>query len=811
MKQARLQTRLSLRLLAVLLGIGLVFGLSLNHYLRVLLETEVSDKASIVLSNVVAIQSYVRETLRPTMYGVLPPESFVIEAMSTSYVTRRVMSDYNAAKESFIYRRVALDPRNPEYGADERESELIAHFRDNPQETQISRYYRKNGEEFFIMARPVTFDESCLSCHGKPEDAPRVLLDRYGSERGFGRKDGEIAGLDSITMPVEAEAGAINRAMVNFILFFAFGTMLIMGLNHFFFDRMMVLNIGRLAAAMRSRFPAEAGRALDGPKRDGSDEIEGMVEDMERFADHLRDAREQLRDYAANLEAKVDERTAEARQEAQARQADVKLFLYVLELFAKGEDRNALLDKALAAAARRFGAIAAEFVCFYSMNARVWPADCSMPALESAMRTPLLDGEGVFLGREAMVPVQSASAVRGALCLRFGSDAQLPPQEREVLGAMGRQLGMALENLEAMESLLRRKAVLESIFEGIADPLFLLGPTGEVLHANESALKLLEECRALEAPSPGGEPGEGTLGLPALAAQVSGAVDAGEGGAPSIESEALLPGGRSLRLRAYPVSGLAGSGRAIVYARDNTVEKTMLAKLQQSEKATAVGMLAAGMAHEINNPLGVILCYARILWDDGQSPQAPDLDIIIRHTLQARKVLEDLLRFARPKPESLEDVNLADAVEFLARVFRGKASRANLSIVTDLPPDLPPVRANSSSLEQILTNLMLNAMDALEEQGQEEPGLIHVSARTGPDGSEVLLTVRDNGPGIPPDYAGRIFDPFFTTKNVGKGTGLGLSVVYGLVRDLGGHIDVRSEGGAVFTVGLPVSKDIADA
>ncbi|WP_243310416.1 c-type heme family protein [Fundidesulfovibrio agrisoli] len=803
MKKARLQTRLSLRLLAVLLGIGLVFGLSLNHYLRVLLETEVSDKASIVLSNVVAIQSYVRETLRPTMYGVLPPDSFVIEAMSTSYVTRKVMSDYNAAKESFIYRRVALDPRNPEYGADERESELIAHFRDNPQETQISRYYRKNGEEFFIMARPVAFDDSCLSCHGKPEDAPRVLLERYGSERGFGRVDGEIAGLDSITMPVEAEAGAINRAIVNFILFFACGTMLIMGLNHFFFDRMMVVNIGRLAAAMRSRFPAEAGQALDRPKPDGREEIEGMVEDMERFADHLRDAREQLRDYAANLEAKVDERTAEARQEAQARQADVKLFLYVLELFAKGEDRNALLDKALAAAANRFGAEAAGFVCFYSMNARVWPSDCSMPALEASMRTPLLDGDGVFGGREAMVPVQSASAVRGALCLRFGAEAQLPPQEREVLGAMGRQLGMALENLEAMESLLRRKAVLESIFEGIADPLFLLGPTGEVLHANESALKLLEECRSQQA--------EESLGLPALAAQVSAAIDAGEGGEPSTEREAVLPGGRSLRLRAYPVSGLAGSGRAIVYARDNTVEKTMLAKLQQSEKATAVGMLAAGLAHEINNPLGVILCYARILWDDGKSPHAPDLDIIIRHTLQARKVLEDLLRFARPKPESLEDVNLADTVEFLARVFRGKASRANLSIVTDLPPDLPPVRANSSSLEQILTNLMLNAMDALEDQGQEAPGLIQVSARTGPDGSEVLLTVRDNGPGIPPEYAGRIFDPFFTTKSVGKGTGLGLCVVYGLVRDLGGHIEVRSEGGAVFTVGLPVSKDIADA
>jgi len=815
-----------------------VFGLSLNHYLRVLLETEVSDKASLVLANVVAIQTYIRETLRPTMYDVLPQDSFVIEAMSTSYVTRKVMSDYNAAKESFTYRRVALDPRNPEYGADGRERELIAHFQANPRETQVSRYYRQDGAEYFIMARPVAFDESCLSCHGKPEDAPRVLLARYGSQRGFGRQDGEIAGLDSITMPVEAEAAAINRAIVNFILFFALGTMLIMGLNHFFFDRMMVVNIGRLAAVMRSRFPAEAGRTLDGPRRGDQGEIEGMVEDMERFADHLREAREQLRDYAANLETKVDERTAEARQEAQARQADVRLFLYVLELFAKGADRAALLDKVLAAAAARFGADAAGFLCFYSMNVSVWPVGGDTPIPDGASRGALLEGEGVFLGHEAMVPVQSASAVRGALCLRLPGAERLPPQEREVLGAVGRQLGMALENLEAMESLLRRKAVLESIFEGIADPLFLLSPTGEVLHANESAQKLLEECREAEAETGAkiddlvgsgaaedrpvaGRAGAGrdVLGLSALAALVAEAPDISgvsgghDGAERTIEREALLPGGRSLRLRAYPMSGLAGSGRAIVYARDNTVEKTMLAKLQQGEKSAAVGMLAAGLAHEINNPLGVILCYARILWDDGESPQAQDLDIIIRHTLQARKVLEDLLRFARPKPESLEDVNLADTVEFLARVFRGKAARASLLIETDLAPDLPRVRANSSALEQIVSNLMLNAMDALEEPsqaGREIPGLIRVSARPGPDGSEVLLTVRDNGPGIPQECAGRIFDPFFTTKSVGKGTGLGLSVVYGLVRDLGGHITVESDGGAVFTVGLPAAKEFPE-
>ena len=790
MKIAGLRTKLYLRLLAVILGIGLVFGLSLNHYLRVLMETEVADKASLVLSNVLAMQTYVRETLRPTMYDSLPPESFVIEAMSTSYITRKVMSDFNAAKDKFTYRRVALDPRNPEYGANEMEQALIAHFKANPYETQVERYFTMNGEEYFLMARPVVFDESCLSCHGKPADAPKVLLSRYGDTRGFGRFDGEVGGLDGIIMPVQNEAVAISRAIVNFVLFFACGTVLIMLMNHIFFDRMTVVNIGRLSALMRERFPAEAGRTLDKSPRREEGEIEGMIEDLERFADHLRDAKEQLRDYASNLEDKVSERTAEARREAEARRADVRLFLYVLELFVKGTDRASLLDMALGAAAQRFGARSASFCCFYSMNSQVWPSCTQCPPFTPAQMAALLEGVAVYGVDEAIVPVQAANTVRGALSMRWAGDAGLSPHEREVFQAVARQLGIALENLEAMENLLRQKTVLESIFEGIADPLFLLSASGEVLHANESAAQLL-------AGLPGGASSLDFAALCAEAGRMPGA---------TIQREALLPGGLSLTLRAYPMNDLGGPGRTIVYARDNTSEKTMLARLQQSEKSMAVGMLAAGMAHEINNPLGVILCYARLLWDDGKSPHAQDLDIIIRYTLQAQKVLEDLMRFARPKPESLGEVSLAESVEFIARVFRGKAAKSGVDIRADIPADLPLVRSNTSALEQILTNLLLNALDALDEMGGEN-GEVLLAARLDPEAGEVVLTVRDNGPGIPTENLSRLFDPFFTTKSVGKGTGLGLSVVYGLVRDLGGSIEAANDGGAVFTVRLQAAPD----
>jgi signal transduction histidine kinase len=233
--------------------------------------------------------------------------------------------------------------------------------------------------------------------------------------------------------------------------------------------------------------------------------------------------------------------------------------------------------------------------------------------------------------------------------------------------------------------------------------------------------------------------------------------------------------------------------------------KTRLARLQQSEKAMAMGKLAAGLAHEINNPLGVILCYTRLLWNDGKSENAADLDIIIRHTLQARKVLLDLMRFAKPKPATLRALNLSEAVSFIARVFQVRASAQEVDLITGLPPDLPLVRGDDGSVEQVVTNILINSMDALEEVRGSRPGRITVAARHDAKNAEVVLTVSDNGPGISEADLPRVFDPFFSTKEEGKNSGLGLSVAYGLIRDMGGRIEVQSREETVFTVRFRVA------
>jgi signal transduction histidine kinase len=267
----------------------------------------------------------------------------------------------------------------------------------------------------------------------------------------------------------------------------------------------------------------------------------------------------------------------------------------------------------------------------------------------------------------------------------------------------------------------------------------------------------------------------------------------------SLEFE--LPGLRHLAVSVYPLTDRGDVGRAVVYIRETTTEKRLLARMQQSEKLAAMGKLAAGLAHEINNPLGVIRCYAQLLQKSQMDAQAQeDLEVIVRHTRKAHNVLQDLLGLARGSTPAADSSDLGEVVRGMAQIFRVQVDKSGVVLELELEPGLPRVLANASILEQILTNLLVNAFDAVPS----ETGRIVVSTRIGPQGRTVLLSVADNGPGIPAEYLGQIFDPFFTTKEIGKGTGLGLTVVHELMRELGGALEVSGDPGATFILNFPV-------
>lgn len=216
MKPKNLQAKFLIGLGAIVLLLGVFFASSLYFHLSSLLDTEVKDKADLVFSQVTSVQGYVRETLRPKMYSTLPEGEFIIEAMSSSFISRAIMDRLNETHSEYHYRRVAENARNPLFEINEKERDLLEFFRNHPTEEFWEGYRNVDGQEYFVKARPVEFRKSCLTCHGVPEDSPPILIERYGSERGFGHKLGDIGGLVVVGVPVGSAVDRIREATIGY-------------------------------------------------------------------------------------------------------------------------------------------------------------------------------------------------------------------------------------------------------------------------------------------------------------------------------------------------------------------------------------------------------------------------------------------------------------------------------------------------------------------------------------------------------------------------------------------------------------------
>ncbi|MFP5258106.1 MAG: DUF3365 domain-containing protein, partial [Acidobacteriota bacterium] len=341
-----LKHRFMVGLSICMVALGAFFAVLISANLRDQLVTDTEHKASLVLSQAEAVQAYVREVLRPAMYERLPPDAFVLEAMSTSFITRKVMSDLNVHGDQLRYRRVAVGARNPDYEADAFERSVMERFAADPMLTRLEEITPRDDEEVFVAARPVRFEASCLHCHGDPAEAPKALLQRYGDARGFWRHDGELVGLDMVTMPVAGALGQIKGKTVGFLSLFALGMGAFYLTLQVFFDRLVVVNLRRATEVLRRYFPKEVG---DPPKTTAdAGEIEEIYAGIDALASRLKEARENIEDHAQNLERKVAERTLELAREANERRSDVSLFVGLLSILNLSQTRAELLAAALA-------------------------------------------------------------------------------------------------------------------------------------------------------------------------------------------------------------------------------------------------------------------------------------------------------------------------------------------------------------------------------------------------------------------------------------------------------------------------------
>jgi len=232
----------------------------------------------------------------------------------------------------------------------------------------------------------------------------------------------------------------------------------------------------------------------------------------------------------------------------------------------------------------------------------------------------------------------------------------------------------------------------------------------------------------------------------------------------------------------------------------------MQARVAQSERLASLGMLAAGVAHEVNNPLGGILALTALTVEDmrDNDPNRENLEEVIRQTERCRDIVKGLLEFSRQSKSNTELVDLNKVLEDTLSLVTKQALFFNIDLVQNLAPDLPRVLADGSQFQQVFINILMNAVQAMDERGT----ITVVTRHLGPEKC-VEVAISDTGHGILPEQIDRIFDPFFTTKASGRGTGLGLSIAYGIVTTHRGTISVQSEvgKGSTFTIRMPIADE----
>ncbi len=365
-------------------------------------------------------------------------------------------------------------------------------------------------------------------------------------------------------------------------------------------------------------------------------------------------------------------------------------------------------------------------------------------------------------------------------------------------------MGQTPHTFESLEELFhiveKGKATWEATFDAIQDPVLIIDPQYQIQRANQAAsqragmdVRKLIGTHCYETFAGRKEvcprcPLEGTV----------------EQQKPHIVEIEKLARGNDFQVNSYPLMTAEGN-QVVHHYRDVTEERRLQKQLLQSEKMVAIGMLAGGVAHEINNPLGGILAFTQLIKAEvpDDSPIQKDLSEIEEAAKRCKKIVEDLLSFARPSAgNELVSQNVNSLLDKLLPLLKLKLREAEITIQTDYGEQLPPVWGEANRLQQVFLNLIQNAVEAIRTGG-----VVTVRTRLAGNGTELYLEVQDTGTGIREEDLGKIFDPFFTTKGL-KGTGLGLSICDSIIHDHHGRIEVESVWGkgTTFRVVLPVAK-----
>lgn len=837
-KQQRSAFGLQSRFLAGLACIFTLFAIFtamlIYFHEKKILEEETFRKTELVTAAVESTREYVREVLRPRMYELLDQETFVIEAMSTSYISRVVMDRFKENLPEFEYRRVAVSARNPDYEANFLEQEMISYFKEQPDATKWYGFVKTDKGRYYMSFRPIRFTGPCFHCHGNPEDAPQAIVDGYGDSLGFHREPDEVGGVQSVGIPVDF--GLRKIVDVAWTAFFAAFLVVftLYAIIWFFFNKVVVQNLHQLLDIFRDNLRDEQGVRLYEQAK-SKDEIEEMSVAVQSVARHLHKMQRKLVEYTGNLENKVEERTKalqvsehQLRKKVRERGLELRTLNTITELITQSVNLADILPRVLRQSLKVVPARGAG-IYLLDRDHAVLQLQCrengdeleDIIPFEPTLCLPMLeeqsrDFDGFIneaacahldqIGSEPMllnslnVPLCCRSQVLGVMTF-IGTDVDsFDAQQHELLFSIGHQIGITIESLHNIAKLIQSKELLQSVFDGITDIVVLLDCEHNVKMVNQAFLKrhgvVLDEVLGLSlADIPRKKSCPFTLcrtdlSLPARSVTVE---------------QVQTDDGLIYEVSLYPILRDDKEVRNIVCsAKDITEQKRVERKIQQTEKLVAIGQLAAGVAHEINNPLGVILCYADILkkdMEDAENQQVSDVEVIEKHAKSCQRIVADLLNFARSQKSDKIVAHINPVIEEVVAMVQQQFLKKQVTVSLALAGDLPTLLIDKDRMRQVFLNLLMNSFQAIERSGS-----IAIRSRWLEKENRVEVEVEDDGEGIAEEVMAKIFDPFFTTKAQGDGTGLGLSVSYGIVREHDGEIKVASVKGSwtKFTIILPV-------
>ncbi len=415
-----------------------------------------------------------------------------------------------------------------------------------------------------------------------------------------------------------------------------------------------------------------------------------------------------------------------------------------------------------------------------------------------------------FVEADLVAPLRGWRRALGTVVIAGLENARFDREQIiEFADELGRQLSVGIENVQLLDEVLRQRRLLEDTFNSLVDLVAVIDRELRIVQTNEAFAARVRVPRADLM-----QRGIAEFVTPETAAWITSPdpAPATTGGSP-IDDARL---GGTFLLTATPLINQEGHtvGQVLV-ARDITRQTRLEAeraalreRLAQSEKLASLGQFVAGIAHEMNNPLQGVLGHLELLiqMTEAARPVRRELKQIYQDADRAAKIVRNLLVFTGSRRMTRKRLQVDRVLTRALASRRASLQRANIEVTRRQAPELPPVLGDSLLLQQALLNILINAEHAVIDGGGERR--IDLASSTDDSPGHVSLTVRDTGPGIPPDVLPRIFDPFFTTKEVGRGTGLGLAITYGIVQEHGGTITASNalDGGAVFRLDLPSAE-----